>query len=74
MITTLEPIYRLVETDNYTYDLTFEDRDDKIVVYIYNHIDGETEVYDVIRKTINPKLDYETNFDENVERYIKETF
>ena len=66
--------YKLVETDNSTYDLTFEDIHNRIVVYSYSNETYETEVYDMFVKTDNPTLTYEENFDENIKRYIKETF
>ena len=76
MVKTIEELlsYQLVETDNYTYDLTFEDRGHAIVVYSYDNQTHETEVYDVFTKTNNPALSYEDNFHANVKRYIEETF
>ena len=66
--------YKLVETDNTTYDLTFENRQNKIIVYSYSNETYETELYDVFVKTNTPALTREENFYENIKRYIKETF
>jgi hypothetical protein len=66
-------IYMLVDTGDKTYDLTFENREDKIIVFNYNLTNGETEIMDVIRKTKNPALSDNRNVFDNIERWIKET-
>ena len=66
--------YRTVETDNTTYDLTFEDIGDKIVVYVYSQETYETEVYDVFKNAKRPGLSEEDNFIKNVDDYIKDNF